>query len=157
MSTPGRDPSPEEIREMQAAYEAEMQRITTGDIVIQTAVTLINLAGRRLGLAGEAGSQEERDLDQVRDAIDAVRGLMPVLERHATNELGPLRDALSQLQMAYAQEAQGVAVPAPSSPQGAASTDRPPPPAPPGAGAADPGQEKPGPAQSSGRLWIPGS
>ena len=109
MSTPPREPTEAELQEMRAAYEAELRRISAADVIIQTAVTLINIAGRRLGLGPEDSG--ERDLEQVRDAIDAVRGLMPVLERRAPDDLGQLRGALSQLQMAYATEA-AAAVPA---------------------------------------------
>ena len=105
-------PSEEELR---AAYEAELSRITSADMVLQATVSLLNLGARRLGLVGgpdpaapEQGTPE-RDLEQVRDAIDAVRGLMPVVERRAPQEARPLRDALSQLQMAYAREAQSAA------------------------------------------------
>jgi hypothetical protein len=96
-----RQPSEEELR---AAYEEELSRITTADLALQAAVSLLNLGGRRLGLATAAGTppEGERDLEQVRDAIDSVRGLLEVLERRRPGELGPLRDALSQLQMAYA-------------------------------------------------------
>jgi hypothetical protein len=155
MSTPPREPSEEEMR---AAYEAELKRISTADVILQTAVSLINLAGRRLGRV--PGAEDERDLGQVRDAIDAVRGLMPVLERTVGPEIGPLREALSQLQMAYARETQ--AEPAQSGEGGAASGQKVADPA----GASGPedkdrgadaaGEESPGPAQSSGRLWIPG-
>ena len=103
------------------------------------------------------GAEDERDLEQVRDAIDAVRGLMPVLERRVGPEIGPLRDALSQLQLAYAREASGEpgeAGPAgPDAPEhaggdeGAAAAER---------SAGEPGEQQPGPAQSSGRLWVPG-
>jgi hypothetical protein len=140
-------PSEEELR---AAYEAELKRITTADVVLQTAVSLINLGGRRLGRV--PGAEDERDLDQVRDAIDGVRGLMPVLERRVAAEIGPVRDALAQLQMAYAQAAQqagqedapGGDPGAGAKPEGEATEDR------------DQG-ERPGPAQASGRLWVPGS
>ncbi|GAC1438809.1 MAG: hypothetical protein NVSMB51_15460 [Solirubrobacteraceae bacterium] len=134
-------PSEEELR---AAWEEQMRNITVGDVLVQTAVSLINLAGRRLGLG--PGGEAERDLEQVRDAVDAVRGLLPVLERQGgEQELKPLRDALSQLQLEYAKLAPG-AVPT----------------AAPGAGKGAPaptaeGEEAPGPAQSSGRLWVPGS
>jgi hypothetical protein len=89
----------------------------------------------------------ERDLEQVRDAIDAVRGLMPVIERRAPQEARALRDALSQLQMAYAREAPA----APAPPQGAPPAQNQPPTPPP-----QPGAKRPGPAESSGRLWVPG-
>ena len=70
-------------------------------------VSLINLAGQRLGL-GEDGD-EVRDLGQVRMAIEAVRALMPLLEEENPEQVKPVRDALSQLQMVYAREAGGAA------------------------------------------------
>jgi hypothetical protein len=146
MSTPPREPTEEELR---AAYEAELKKVTVEDVLAQTAVSLVNLAGRRLGVA--PGTQDEKDLEQVRDAIDAVRGLMPVLERRGAGEVAPLRDALSQLQMAYAQgqSAAGRAAPdAAQEPAPEAPAQEPP--------AAEPGEPGPGPAESSGRLWVPG-
>lgn len=140
---PEREPSEEEVR---AALEAEMKRIKVDDIVVQTVVSLVNLGGRRAGLA--PGTEDERDLDQVRTAIEAVRALLPLLERNpeVAKELGPIRDALSQLQMAYAQLSGGAEPPKP----GQAAT----PDAPGDKGKGD--DEDPGPAQSSGRLWVPG-
>jgi hypothetical protein len=145
--------------ELRAAYEAELSRISSADMVLQATVSLLNIGARRLGLVGgpdQATPQQadpERDLEQVRDAIDAVRGLMPVVERRAPQEARPLRDALSQLQMAYAREsqsapAQGVPASTPAAPSQAAPA--PPQPQP---GATPDG---PGPAESSGRLWVPG-
>ncbi len=156
MSTPPREPTEAELQQMREAYEAELARITAADVIVQTAVTLINLAGRRLGL--EPDGQGERDLEQVRDAVDAVRGMMPVLERVAPSDIGQLRGALSQLQMAYATEA--AAPDAGGTPPGATSPQAAPPDATPaGGGAGEPDKEAPapGPAQSSGRLWVPGS
>jgi hypothetical protein len=165
----GQAPPTEE--ELRAAYEAELDRIGAAEIVLQTAVSLLNVGGRRLGLA--AGAQGARDLEQVRDAIDGVRGLMPVLERRMPSELRPLRDALAQLQMAYAREAgaqppdareaappaeaagssEGMAseggAPGGGTPEGPAQKPAEQPPA--------PGARKgPGPAEASGRLWVPG-
>jgi hypothetical protein len=142
-----RQPTEEELR---AAYEAELKKVTIEDVLAQTAVSLVNLAGRRLGLA--EGTQDERDLEQVRDAIDAVRGLLPVLERRGAAEVAPLREALSQLQMAYAQQQ---AAPG-AQPQDTAPAQAPGGGAPEGAPAAADKPEGPGPAQSSGRLWVPG-
>jgi hypothetical protein len=137
----GAVPSEEELR---AAYEAELSRITSADLVLQTVASLLNLGARRLGLTGgRAGTETERDLEQVRDAIDGVRGLMPILERRSASEIGPLRDALSQLQMAYAREAQGGAPK--QAPAGEAASQQPP-----------PSTKGPGPAEASGRLWVPG-
>ena len=131
--------------ELRAAYEAELNRITSADLLLQTAASLLNLGARRLGLTG--AGEAERDLEQVRDAIDGVRALMPILERCGASEVAPLRDALSQLQMAYAREAPR---PAPEQkPAGEA-------PSAPGAGGRAPSQPAPGPAEASGRLWVPG-
>ncbi len=181
----GGQPSDEQMRE---AYEAELSRITSADMVLQATVSLLNIGARRLGLVGgpEPGAPgqgaPERDLEQVRDAIDAVRGLMPVIERRAAQEARPLRDALSQLQMAYARESQGHDAPAqgqsapaegqgtPAQSQDAQAQAAPAPPPgqapPPGSSAptqpqpqpGEPGAAKPGPgpAESSGRLWVPG-
>ena len=135
---PPREPSEEEVR---AALEAEMKRIKVDDIVLQTVVSLINLGGRRAGLA--PGTEEERDLDQVHTAIEAVRALLPLLERdpEVAKELGPIRDAVSQLQMAYAQlSGAGAQAAEPAKPDETAKPDEP---------------SGPQPGQSS-RLWTPG-
>jgi len=93
-------PSEEELR---AALEEQMKRIRVDDVLLQTAVTLVNLAGRRLGLATQPGEDlgDERDLAQAQQAIDGVRALLPLCPDEQT---GPIKDALSQLQMAYARE-----------------------------------------------------
>jgi hypothetical protein len=93
--------------EMQAAFEEELKRIRVQDVLLQTVVTLVNLAGRRLGLA--QGGEEERDLEQARLAIDGARALLPMCP---DDQMGPVKQALSQLQMAFAQEAQSPAAPA---------------------------------------------
>jgi hypothetical protein len=182
--SPGTDPGPavgqadagaaQEPSEAQlrAAYEAELSRITSVDMVLQAAASLLNIGAHRLGLTGgaapgpggaPAANPPQRDLEQVRDAIDAVRGLLPVIERRAPGELRQLRDALSQLQMAYARAAQDApSEQAPAGEQGAPAGPAAPPaaarqPAPdaPGAGGSR-GEPGPGPAESSGRLWVPG-
>jgi hypothetical protein len=144
------EPSDEELR---AAYEAELSRITVADIVVQTAASLINMAGMRLGMGGPEAAPAT-DLAQARDAIDAVRGLMPVIERHPGPHVRQLREAITQLQFVYSREiaADPAAAPAPPSP----SADQPPSPPAAAAPPPTPAQGGPGPAQSSGRLWIPG-
>jgi hypothetical protein len=90
------EPSEEELR---AALEEQMRRITVPDVLIQTVVTLINLGGRRLGLAGPPEQAGDKDLEQARLAIEGARALVPLLPQE--EDLGPVRDALSRLQMAY--------------------------------------------------------
>jgi hypothetical protein len=157
----GGQPSEEQLR---AAYEAELNRITTSEMMLQTAVSLLNLGAHRLGLAGGAENLA-RDLEQVRDAIDGVRALMPILERRMPNEIRPLRDALAQLQMAFAREANAEAGQSPPGQANAGAAQSPPeqPPQsrqPPAGSASAPSAEQrekgPGPAQASGRLWVPG-
>jgi hypothetical protein len=126
-----RQPSEEEIR----ALEAELEKLTVDDVLLQTIVTLINLGARKAGMA----EGQEADLPQVKQAIDAARALLPIVEPRHGEALGPVKDALSRLQMAYVQQQGGQAQEPPEEP---------------------PAQEKPaeapGPAQQSGRLWVPG-
>ena len=130
--------SEEELRQL----EAEMERITVDDVLIQTTVTLLNLAARKAGLGARPGQAPAADWDQVRQAIEGARALLPLLESRHAEQLGPVRDTLSRLQMVYAQQAGGQAAQ---------------PPAEGGEGPAEPQKpDGPGPAQSSGRLWIPG-
>jgi hypothetical protein len=135
MSAP-RDFSEEEL----AQLEAEMDKLSPDDILIQALVTLINLGARKAGLAtppGEAGPQ--RDLEQTRQAIDGARAILPLLEERHAEELAGVRDALSRLQMAFVRlsSEQPPAVEEPAEPA-----------------APKPGEA--GPAQKSGRLWVPG-
>ena len=87
-------PSEEELR---AALEEQMRRITVQDVLLQTVVTLVNLAGRRLTV------EEEKDLEQAKLGIEAVRALLPLCPQ---DQVEPVREALSQLQMIFAREAQ---------------------------------------------------
>jgi hypothetical protein len=152
MSDQGRPPTEEELR---AAYEEQLKSVRVEDVVLQTIVSLLNLGGRKAGLA--PGTEGERDLEQVGTAIEGVRVLLPMVEAQLGPDAAQLREALSQLQMAFVQlGGQGGAAP-----QGGGAE----PPAGEGGGdqgggpqappAQDP-QDGPGPAQSSGRLWVPG-
>jgi hypothetical protein len=154
-------PSEEELR---AAYEAELKKIRVEHILLEQVVTLVNLGMRKTGMA--PGTEDERDPDQVRMAIEGVRAVMPLLERAAPEQAQPIRDALSQLQLAYVRLGGGggeEAAPLPGGDSGSSPT--------PGAGPGQtprapapgsaPSSEPPdagdaGPAQRSGRLWVPG-
>ena len=48
------------------------------------------------------GNEGEADLEQLRQAIEAVRALLPLVEPVLGPDARQIRDALSQLQMAYA-------------------------------------------------------
>src|ERR1700722_400266 len=89
-------PSEQELR---AAYEAELKQIRVEQILLEQVVTLVNLGMRKTGMA--PGTEDERDPGQVRIAIEGVRALTPLLEQIAPEQAQPIRDALSQLQLAY--------------------------------------------------------
>jgi hypothetical protein len=132
--------SPQEFSEEELrAIEAEMERLTADDVLLQTLVTLINLGARKLGLATPPGEEPpNRDLEQTKVAIDGARAILGIVEPRHGEHLAQVRDALSRLQMAYVQlSGAKPAEPSPSEPE----------------------QGKPGdsgPAQRSGRLWVPG-
>jgi hypothetical protein len=128
-------PDPGELSEEQlrAAYEQEIKRVRVEHVLLENVVTLINLGMRRTGLM--PGTEDERDLAQVQLAIDSVTALLPQIERFEPGQVTAIRDAVSQLQIAFV-KAQGAAPPPPATEQRAA--------------------ESAGPAQRSGRLWVPG-
>jgi hypothetical protein len=156
MSTAGSEPTggqPTE-EELRAAYEAELKKIRVEHVLLEQIVTMINLGMRRTGLA--PGTESERDPEQVRLAVEGVRVLLPLVEQAAPEQAAPIRDALSQLQLAFVRiggQAPGSQEPAepsgeaPSSASGGGTEPQPPPSSTSG---------EPGPAQRSGRLWIPG-
>ncbi len=87
-------PSEEELRQQ---LEEQLKQLRVEDVLLQTVVTIVNLTGRKLTVEGE------KDLDQAKLGIDAVRALVPLCPE---DQVGPVRDALSQLQMLFARESQ---------------------------------------------------
>ncbi|MEI7888881.1 MAG: hypothetical protein WCI34_01105 [Actinomycetes bacterium] len=126
--------------EIRAALEEEMSRVHVGDVVLQTVVSLVNLAARRTGTAPE--TEGERDLEQVRIAIDAVRALLPSVETVAAEQLPAVKDALSQLQLAYVKAGGDDDPSVPGSQAG-------------GEGASS--ATGPEPEERPSRIWVPGS
>jgi hypothetical protein len=165
MSTPPPPSGPPNEEELRALYEEQMRRLRVEDILMNSVVDLINQGMRRTGLA--QGYENERDAAQVRLAIESVRALMPVVESVAPQQMSGLRDAVSQLQLAYVQiggtapqpggATSGSGSTGPAGPEGGS-------PGGPGTPPAEPASPQPpapkpgeaGPAQQSGRLWIPG-
>ncbi|HEX4363390.1 MAG TPA: hypothetical protein VHZ75_02500 [Solirubrobacteraceae bacterium] len=118
--------------ELRAAYEAEVARVRVEDVLVQTVISLLNLGARKAGLTG---AEEEPDFEQVRQAVDATRALLPLTEPALGPDAKQVRDALAQLQLAYARSG---ATPPPGAP-----------------GADDPPPSAKRPAEAS-RLWVPG-
>ena len=82
----------------------ELRRLRIEDVLIQTLITISSIGYRRLGLTED--TKDDRDLQQVRLAIDTMTALTPVLENVVPEEL--IRDfnqSVANLQLAYAQAA----------------------------------------------------
>jgi len=140
-----RQPTEDEIR---AAYQEQLRQVHVDDVLVQTVLSLLNMGALRAGLTD--GGEADRDPAQLRSAIEGIRVLLPIVEPALGQDAAPIREALSQLQMAYAQQpevrAQGGRD---AGQEGQGQTGAP----------GEPEQPKPGdtgPAQSSGRLWVPG-
>jgi hypothetical protein len=86
----------------------EQQRLPDpGEILIGTAASLVNLAGIRLTEEGH------KDPAKAKEAIEAARAVLPLCPEEA---VGPIRDALAQVQMLYVREQGAGGPPAEPSP-----------------------------------------
>jgi hypothetical protein len=89
----GEAPSEEELR---AQLEEEIRKVRVEDVVLQSAVSILNLSARRIA------KDDERDLDQAKVGIDAARSLVELVRPEAQPQL---RQAISELQVLYAKHA----------------------------------------------------
>jgi hypothetical protein len=89
----GQAPSEEELR---AQLEDEIRRVRVEDVVLQSAVSILNLSARRIA------KDDERDLEQAKVGIDAARALVDLVRSEAQPQL---RQAISELQLLYAKHA----------------------------------------------------
>jgi hypothetical protein len=93
MAEEGAQPSEAELLEQ---LEAELKKLQVSDVLVQTVFTVSSLGYRRLG-------EEDRDLDQARLAIEALRALVPVLQDAVPDEVArDLQQMLANMQLAYA-------------------------------------------------------
>jgi len=91
----------DEERRLAEQLAEELRRLRVEDVIVQTLVGVSQIGYRRLGLTPE--TKDERDLDQVRFAIETMQALTPVLETMLPPEL--VRDfssSVANLQLAYA-------------------------------------------------------
>jgi hypothetical protein len=89
----GESASEEELR---AQLEEEIKKVRVEDVILQSVVSILNLAARRIA------KDDERDLDQAKVGIDAGRALVDLVSPEAQPQL---RQALSELQVLYAKHA----------------------------------------------------
>jgi hypothetical protein len=131
----GEAPQPTE-EELRAALEQQMREVRVEDVLLQSVASLVNLSARRIA------KEDERDLNQARIGIEAVRAVVDLLPDEAQ---GQVRNALSELQTLYAQTAGG----SPSE-EGGGEQETP---------QTQPGRSDPaGPGQGpKSKLWTPGS
>ncbi len=127
-------PSEEELRER---VEEQLRRVRVQDLLIESVAGILNLAARRVV------KEDERDLEQARIGIEAVRAVVGLLEPEPAKAV---RDALSELQVLYAREAARAGEAPEGAGEGASEAA---PKAPPTAGERPPRREPPP------RLWTP--
>ncbi|HEX3263897.1 MAG TPA: hypothetical protein VHR37_09565 [Solirubrobacterales bacterium] len=126
----GEQPTQEEMRER---LEEQLRKVRVQDLLLESVVSILNLAARRIG------KEDERDLEQGRIGIEAVRALIGLLDPEPAEQV---QSALTEVQMLYAKEA-GAAGPAGEA--GTAEHERP-------GQEPDPGGAQP---QRPSRLWTP--
>ena len=93
---PEQQPSQEELLRQ---LEAELAQLEVADVLVQTVFTVSSLGYRRLG-------EEDRDLEQAKLAIDALRALVPALKDAVPAGLArDLDQMVANMQLAYAKAA----------------------------------------------------
>jgi hypothetical protein len=123
---------PASEEELRGRIEEQLRKVRVQDLLLESVVSVINLSARRIA------KEDERDLDQARVGIEAVRAVVDLLDPEPA---GQVRTALSEVQMLYAKEAGGRA-------KGAGE-----------AAGQPPGDTEPpstsGPGRGPSKLWTP--
>jgi hypothetical protein len=92
--------SSESEQELVEQLQAELSRLKVSDLLLQTVYTISSLGYHRL-------SGENKDLEQARLAIEALKALMPVLEGAIPTEaVRDFNQVLVNMQLAYAAAAE---------------------------------------------------
>ena len=92
---PADQPTEEEIR---AQIEEQLRQVRVEDVIVECAASIIQLTVRRIA------KPDEQDLEQARIGIEAVRGLVDLVEGEVA---GQIRSALSDIQLLYARASRG--------------------------------------------------
>jgi hypothetical protein len=86
-------------RELVEQLQAELSRLKVSDLLVQTVYTISSLGYHRL-------TGDDKDLEQARLAIEALKALLPVLEGAVADEVGrDFNQVLANMQLAYASAA----------------------------------------------------
>jgi hypothetical protein len=82
--------------ELLQQVEDELKKLKVSDLVVQMLYTVSSLGYRKL-------SEQDRDLDQAKLAIETLRAVLPVLEGSVGDDvLRDFRQVTANLQLAYA-------------------------------------------------------
>jgi hypothetical protein len=125
----GPQPSQEELR---GRIEEQLRKVRVQDLLLDSVISVINLSARRIA------KEDERDLEQARVGIEAVRAVVGLLDDEPATQV---RSALSEVQMLYARHAGAGSV----GPEGGGGV-------PPSGGEA---QSDEGAKRGPSRLWTP--
>jgi hypothetical protein len=90
----GQPPQSEE--ELRARIEEQLRTVRVQDLLLESVVSVLNLTARRIA------KEDERDLEQARVGIEAVRAMVGLLDGEQAEQV---RSALSQVQVLYAKHA----------------------------------------------------
>ena len=90
--------APPSEEELQQRLEEQIKKVRVQDLLLESVASILNLSARRIG------KEDERDLEQARIGIEAVRAVLELIDAGPREQV---REALSQLQMLYAREARG--------------------------------------------------
>jgi hypothetical protein len=95
---------PEEQEKLAEELLEALRTLKVEDVLIQTLVTVSSIGYRRLGMTED--TENERDLEQTRLAIETMNAITPVLERFVPEQLvQDFRASVASLQLAYAKAA----------------------------------------------------
>jgi hypothetical protein len=84
--------------ELRAQLEEEIRKVKVEDVILQSVVSILNLAARRIA------KDDERDLAQGKLGIDAAHAVVDLVPEEAQPQI---RQAVSELQLLYAKHAEG--------------------------------------------------
>jgi hypothetical protein len=92
------NPADEELLQQ---VEDELKKLKVSDLLVQMLYTVSSLGYRKL-------SEQDRDLDQAKLAIETLRVVLPVLEGAVSEDvLRDFRQVTANLQLAYADASKG--------------------------------------------------
>src|SRR3954451_966571 len=121
--------------ELRQRVEEQLRKVRVQDLLLESVAGIVNLTARRIA------KEDERDLEQARIGIDAVRAVVDLLEPEPGKAV---REALSELQVLYARETAAAEAPEGGDDEAPEEGEEPPPP---------PRQQRPG--EPPPRLWTP--